>query len=248
MVSALHAAGWSFVHEDVIPATGQSHPTVSAASSAVGSASVALIRPTHPDDVAVDAFAAATKAEFARSREKGRGGWNDAERCSVESLAAMLNEHVLKGDPVDVANFATMLHHRGGRTGPDAESKALRGLAWVLDAHLSDGAPSDHRYDLVTAPLGRVYPDRVHTVERCGESSCRAHGCDECPTDAQWRAANDRLTAWLARDPNSAPAGPRALIVDESTPLTAEQLARSLPLAPNAVAISAQPQVLDPAS
>jgi hypothetical protein len=64
-----------------------------------------------PDDVAVDAFAAAMKAKLKRAREeKGRGGWQD---MSATELSAMLREHVEKGDPVDVANLAMMLHQNG---------------------------------------------------------------------------------------------------------------------------------------
>src|SRR5690606_8346242 len=41
----------------------------------------------HPDDEAVDQFAAAMKAKLAAAREKGRGGWDDPEQCTVECLA-----------------------------------------------------------------------------------------------------------------------------------------------------------------
>lgn len=67
----------------------------------------------HPDDLAVDRFAVAMKEKLALARAKGRGGWNDPAQCSVERLATMLVEHIAKGDPVDVANFAMMLHQRG---------------------------------------------------------------------------------------------------------------------------------------
>lgn len=64
----------------------------------------------HPDDAAVDAFAVAMKAKLARSREKGRHGW---QTCSAQRLSAMLYEHLYKADPVDVANFSMMLHQNG---------------------------------------------------------------------------------------------------------------------------------------
>lgn len=67
----------------------------------------------HPDDEAVDQFAKAMKAKMAASRAKGRGGWDDLDACGSEDLCRMLVEHVAKGDPVDVANFAMMLHARG---------------------------------------------------------------------------------------------------------------------------------------
>ncbi|WP_329768834.1 hypothetical protein [Stenotrophomonas maltophilia] len=71
------------------------------------------VRDQHPDDLAVDAFAAAMKAKMAEARAKGRGGWEDPAQCTAEDLARMLRDHVEKGDPRDVANFCMMLHQRG---------------------------------------------------------------------------------------------------------------------------------------
>ena len=79
----------------------------------------------HPDDAAVDRFAAALKAQLASARAKGRSGWEDKAQCQQESLALDLRKHVHKGDPVDVANFAMMLHQRG-------ESTKLRPLSQDL--------------------------------------------------------------------------------------------------------------------
>jgi hypothetical protein len=67
----------------------------------------------HPDDLAVDRFAAAMKAKLAKKRDEGRGGWQDKEHCSNAFLSRLLVEHVQKGDPVDVANIAMMIHQRG---------------------------------------------------------------------------------------------------------------------------------------
>ncbi|EGQ63114.1 hypothetical protein GGI1_17178 [Acidithiobacillus sp. GGI-221] len=51
------------------------------------------------------------KAKMRQSREeKGRGGWQTA---SAARLTYLLLEHLEKGDPVDVANFAMMLHQNG---------------------------------------------------------------------------------------------------------------------------------------
>jgi hypothetical protein len=70
----------------------------------------------HPDDRAVDLFAARMKTKLAMAREKGRGGWDDPAQCSVAYLQQLLGEHVAKGDPVDVANFCMMLSHYGATT------------------------------------------------------------------------------------------------------------------------------------
>jgi hypothetical protein len=63
----------------------------------------------HPDDLAVDKFAAMMKDKLKKSREKGRSGWDDPEQCEVSYLAKLLIDHVEKGDPVDIANIAMML-------------------------------------------------------------------------------------------------------------------------------------------
>ena len=70
----------------------------------------------HPDDFAVDQFAAALKAKMAASRLKGRSGWNDPLLCSVDLLRRLLVKAVRKGDPVDVGNFAMMLFKREAKT------------------------------------------------------------------------------------------------------------------------------------
>lgn len=70
----------------------------------------------HPDDAAIDAFAAAMKAKMKKQREKGYSGWNDKEQCSTERLQSLLFSHIGKGDPVDVANFAMMLFNGKERT------------------------------------------------------------------------------------------------------------------------------------
>lgn len=66
----------------------------------------------HPDDLAVDRFAAVMKAKLARKRTQGRDGWQ-GDACTAQTLSDMLREHVGKGDPLDVANLAMMLHQRG---------------------------------------------------------------------------------------------------------------------------------------
>jgi len=71
----------------------------------------AALAEQHPDDVEVDRFAVAMKAKLAKSRAKGRGGW---EQCDPADLSRMLREHVEKGDPRDVANFCMFLWALGG--------------------------------------------------------------------------------------------------------------------------------------
>jgi len=103
-------------------------------------APIAQTAPQHPDDAAVDRFAAAMKAKLAKSRTKGRGGWDDPNVCSVEFLAQLLVEHLGKGNAgtfEDVANFAMMLHQRGAdpmvlAEAAEAPIKKARGEALEL--------------------------------------------------------------------------------------------------------------------
>lgn len=69
----------------------------------------------HPDDEAVDRFAAAMHAKMASARAKGKEGWDDPERCSDERLKALLHYDNCHGNWVDVANYAMMLWARGAK-------------------------------------------------------------------------------------------------------------------------------------
>ncbi|KAF1016231.1 MAG: hypothetical protein GAK31_01720 [Stenotrophomonas maltophilia] len=96
--------------------SGDYHGEISEATYAALEATLAARQPVaeqHPDDLAVDAFAAAMKAKMATARAKGRDGWDDPAQCSADDLTRMLRDHVEKGDPRDVANFCMMLHQRG---------------------------------------------------------------------------------------------------------------------------------------
>lgn len=86
----------------------------------------------HPDDLAVDRFAAAMKTKLAQKRAEGRGGWDRKDECTAEFLSELLRGHVEKGEPVDVGNFAMMLHQRGETILPGHVLGALRGViaAW----------------------------------------------------------------------------------------------------------------------
>lgn len=81
----------------------------------------------HDDDIAIDNFANAMKDKMKKCRAKGYGGWQFKTLCTDEYLAAQLMTHTQKGDPVDVANFAMMLHQRCDDT--DITALVLRGAA-----------------------------------------------------------------------------------------------------------------------
>ncbi|MEY8802027.1 hypothetical protein AB9K35_17085 [Leisingera sp. XS_AS12] len=68
------------------------------------------------DERAVARFAEEMRRKLARSRAKGRDGWQDPKLCPIERLASMFAGHLGKtneGNLVDLATLAMMLHERG---------------------------------------------------------------------------------------------------------------------------------------
>ncbi len=89
------------------------------------------------DNLAVDQFAEAMKRKMAKARRKGKRGWDDPQSCTAEHLAALLMDEVTtdsgRPDPVDIANYAMMLHARG------AEGReALRDACTIMNHALGD--------------------------------------------------------------------------------------------------------------
>ncbi|MDY6868830.1 MAG: hypothetical protein SVT56_13195 [Chloroflexota bacterium] len=48
------------------------------------------------------------REKLAEKRKEGRGGWFHDD-CSEEHLINLLNDHIAKGDMVDILNFAAMI-------------------------------------------------------------------------------------------------------------------------------------------
>lgn len=67
----------------------------------------------HPDDDAVTQFAAQLRQRMADKRDQGRDGWMT---CDVADLQLKLIRSIADGDPIDIGNYAMMLHARGAGT------------------------------------------------------------------------------------------------------------------------------------
>jgi len=67
----------------------------------------------HPDEIAIDEFTILMREKMAKSRSKGRNGWDDPRLCTTQALSDSLRNHMEKGDPTDVALFCMMLKIRG---------------------------------------------------------------------------------------------------------------------------------------
>ena len=120
----------------------------------------------HHDDMAVDRFAAVLKEKLARSRAKGRGGWDDRQQCPNGRLQLLLAEHVAKGDPIDVAVLAMMLWARGEST-RQAYAAMPTLPQFNLDAEAADAlrqliGEGDDAQD-VTLSLGEIHDEGRRT-------------------------------------------------------------------------------------
>lgn len=76
------------------------------------------------DTVGVLRFSEAMEAKLHAKRLEGRGGWNHPEACDMEDLWRMLRDHVKKGDPVDIGNFAMMIWNRQNPLGLNAAKES----------------------------------------------------------------------------------------------------------------------------
>lgn len=130
---------------------------------------------SHPDDSAVDRFAAAMKIKMAESRAKGRSGWDNEVLCPAERLQSMLCDHVAKGDPVDVGNFAMMLFNRGERT-IDSRPRSEDSRAEVADfiekraqEYLDGNAGTEHDTGAITWHYGEAGRDYYNTLTELAE-------------------------------------------------------------------------------
>jgi len=121
----------------------------------------------HPDDLAVNRFAASMRAKLARKRAEGRGGWDNREECSAEHLSYLLIQHCLKGDPLDVGNLAMMLHQRGDRIVIDDETASI----------MRRPEPAGEAEPDFAASIAEVIKEESLNEAACGWRPCT--GCHE---------------------------------------------------------------------
>ena len=124
----------------------------------------------HPDNIAVDRFAAGMKEKLAMARVKGRSGWDDPAKCTVEHLSDLLRTHVEKGDPVDVANFCMMLQQRGA--GIVSSKGAGPTVAWIKPEEMSaflrfrDTCEDGEGFDVPKPMMQRL--TQIGVIRHCG--------------------------------------------------------------------------------
>jgi hypothetical protein len=124
--------------------------------------------PQHPDDEAVDRFAAAMKGKLLEARSKGRSGWQDPN-WTPEQISSALRKHVEKGDPRDVANYCMFLWARGAGIAPAQE---VHPVAWVEIVYWENRCATQVRFnDAIPyppdgAPLYTFPPDAASAKEK----------------------------------------------------------------------------------
>lgn len=154
---------------------------------------------THSDDEAVDRFAAAMKAKLAKKRDEGRGGWEDKSQCSNEFLTMLLRDHVQKGDPVDVANLAMMIHQRSERIAKPQPTEDISDgnnvSAYIVQASL------DKARQVLEATEGAAHEKGWRPIETAPKDGyhvllyCDYYGVGRCAWES-WRGV------WRSDDPN----------------------------------------------
>lgn len=190
----------------------------------------------HPDDIAVDRFAAAMKEKLARKREEGRGGWDDKEKCSGEYLSRLLREHVDKGDPVDVGNLAMMLHQRGERIAPEGQQPV--GVVWFgYDENTGEFTgescsvePHDSHRFRAYAPVATRPTERTVTEAMVEAAAASLRPDLFAPLDADDLRSDD--FAWTRREDAKANAlhSARAALAAALSTTTAREAVRVKPL------------------
>lgn len=183
---AVAMPGREEIAQAISDATGRMNRNIYKAADAVLTLlrppSGATSSPPHPDDVAVDRFAAAMKAKLAKKRAEGRGGWDDKFDCSNETLSRLLRGHVEKGDPLDVGNLAMMIHQRDEIIGspppvngplPQAEPVALQATrederlaCWKIAENERATAPADKQAWLVAFDIANAIKSRGFALPR----------------------------------------------------------------------------------
>lgn len=132
----------------------------------------AIANDRHPDDDAVDRFAAMMKAKLAQARAKGRAGW---QTCPPDALQHMLVEHVHKGDPVDVANFCMFLGVRRECTALD-ESAVYEAIGYWPGVAADDTrrAQQSWSYARVVVAAERLQRRGFFESVSCADAQTRA--------------------------------------------------------------------------
>jgi hypothetical protein len=113
------------------------------------------------DDVGVDAFANAMKRKLAQKRREGRSGWDREEQCSIESLEQLLRDHLAKGDPVDIGNFAMMIYNRRLWSTVEHPDEAGKCCACGLPVYHRRGSPGEYDHECAVAAV-RPAPEVSH--------------------------------------------------------------------------------------
>ena len=120
-------------------------------------------RDRHADDVAIDTFAQAMKNKMALKREQGENGWNSKELCTDEFLAQLLVDHVVKGDPVDVANFAMMMF---ARNAPNLVLSTAMRDAYLAYHHVLEQAKCKIKDAMGLVELPRILVDLYMDIQQ----------------------------------------------------------------------------------
>lgn len=147
----------------------------------------------HPDDAAVDKFAARMKWKLARARDKGRAGWQDPS-WTPEQISQALREHVEKGDPTDVANYCMFLAARNEPITSASQEQAQQPSGETFDQWLKRERPAgcvsdmERGWNACVLTLATPKPEPM-TYEQIGQMYDAEEDLDPCNAWEAYKAA-----------------------------------------------------------
>lgn len=139
------------------------------------------------DEMALEAFTAAMRDKLARKRDEGRSGWHDKADCTNEHLSDLLRRHVEKGDPVDVANLAMMIHQRGEQIATEFLSAGR--------ADRSHGIAIEESRELDSAEIMGFFARGHHELYKFAEA-CNAYTGADAYYDRRYVNSDDCRQEW----------------------------------------------------
>jgi hypothetical protein len=135
------------------------------------------------DGLCVDRFAMEMKVKLAKARAKGRRGWDDPKACTIDELSEMLREHVSKRDPLDVANFAMMIHQRGGSIGAPVASLP-GGFCWINQPITVTGGDYTYQGQLLCSFPKDEENNAIRYIVRDQNRRLFIHNAQQCGLEA----------------------------------------------------------------
>lgn len=92
---------------------------------------------------------------YFKREHNGKGGWWDEKSCTINHLIELFHRSVEKGDPLDIANYAMMIHQRGSSVFKLSADNPLSSY-YILEPHVA--------LHVAHAMMKFIYPASAPTI------------------------------------------------------------------------------------